>query len=190
LEAALNIHERWDTTHPDYIRYHQETIATDYRKVVTELERLVVLRFAELTKMSLPGLGYKLRRQITKGLVRRNEAIRKAIERYNTQAARLVPPRDPLTWKQIADTAFLGNFDVLKDMGIDVGTHPWTKTTRRTAATSYFKICRSREELTRLNVEIRRLLTSISDEETTTLNVITTLNNTNPALASEVKRQW
>jgi len=108
--------------------------------------------------------GYKLRRQISKALQRRSEAIKKALNRYNTQAARLTPPRSPLTWKEIVDFTFIGEFDLLRYSRADIRAELWVKPARREATTKYFKLSRAREELVRLNVEIRRLRTFISDE--------------------------
>jgi len=58
-------------------------------------------------------LGYKLRQQISKGLQRRSEAIRKAIHRYNVQATALTPPHPPVSWKDLTQHTILGEFDLL-----------------------------------------------------------------------------
>ena len=42
---------------------------------------------------------------------------------------------------------------------------PWTKPAIREAMKKYLRVCRAREELNRCNVEIRRVLTSIHDED-------------------------
>ncbi|KAG2737343.1 hypothetical protein P692DRAFT_201733361, partial [Suillus brevipes Sb2] len=51
---------------------------------------------------------------IGKALQRRSEAIRNAINKYNVQAVALNPPRAHISWKDIADYSFLGEFDVLR----------------------------------------------------------------------------
>ncbi|TFK59791.1 hypothetical protein BDN72DRAFT_905544 [Pluteus cervinus] len=190
LETSLNIQRRWTPEHLDYKRYHQENIATSYHKAVNELERLVVLRFSELAKLSVGGLGYKLRRQILKSMTKRSKTIQKCITRYNKEAARLVPPREMVTWKQIADINFLGNFDILRDVGLNFEVQPWAQSKRRNAATAYFKIRRSQEEIIRLNVEVRRLRTWIADEDSATRAAIAKLDATNPILASELSHRW
>lgn len=57
LEETLNISEQWMDSSPEYIKYHQEVILTSYRKAIDELERLVIMRLFELTKMSASGTG-------------------------------------------------------------------------------------------------------------------------------------
>ena len=81
--------------------------------------------------------GYKLRRQIGKALQRRSEAIRKALDRYNTQAARLDPPRPALSWKEIIDYTFIGEFDLLRHSRDDIRSTPWTQPARREATLKF-----------------------------------------------------
>jgi exonuclease VII small subunit len=129
LENGLNIQERWSTTSPEYQSFYQQIVQTNYEQALDELEHLVVMRLFELAKMSTSGtgiahlpaprdplnfkIGYKLRRQIGKALQRRSEAIKNALNRYNVQAAKLTPPRPSLSWKEIVDYSFLGEFDLL-----------------------------------------------------------------------------
>jgi hypothetical protein len=54
----------------------------------------------------------------------------------------------------------------------------------------YFKLCCAHEEVTRLNVEIHRLRTSIHDETIHTCGIISLLATTNPNLATELQRRW
>jgi len=138
----------------------------------------------------LTFLGYKLRRQIGRALQRRSEAIRNAINRYNTQAAKLTPPRPLLSWKEIVEYSFLGEFDALRHSTRDVRDQPWAQTARREAMVKYFKLCRAREEIVRLNVEIRRLLTSIHDETIHHNQTIKLLTQSNPHLTVELQLRW
>lgn len=207
LEATLEIRERWSESSPEYQTYHQENVLTNYRTALNELERLIVMRLSELIKISTSGTGfficcsfvysltfffsgYKLRRQITKALQRRSEAIRNAIKRYNTQAALLKPPRPLLTWKEVADYAFLGEFDLLRHSESNVLDHLWAQPARRAATVKYFKLQRAREEIECLNIEIRRLRTSIHDETIRTENVIASLKRSDPNLAQEIRHAW
>jgi hypothetical protein len=57
LESLLNISERWTEDSPDFQKFHQENLLTDYWKSIDELERLVVMRLFELTKLSASGTG-------------------------------------------------------------------------------------------------------------------------------------
>jgi hypothetical protein len=134
--------------------------------------------------------GYKLRTHIAKALKRRSEAIRKSLARYNEQAAKLKPPRPSLTWKEIVEYSFLGEFDLLRNSRSDVREELWTQPARREATVKFYKLCRAREELVQLNVEIPRLRTSIHDETLHTNKVISDLSLTNPALCSELHRRW
>lgn len=57
LETSLQITERWTPTSPEYQKFYQENVTTKYRATIDELERLVVMRLFELTKMSNSGTG-------------------------------------------------------------------------------------------------------------------------------------
>jgi hypothetical protein len=59
----------------------------------------------------------------------------------------------------------LGEFDLLRDGTTDLTSLPWTKEPVREAMRLYFGIKRAREEIKRLNVEIRRQVTYMFDEE-------------------------
>ncbi|KIL53806.1 hypothetical protein M378DRAFT_43826, partial [Amanita muscaria Koide BX008] len=190
LEDDLQIEERWTQATPDYKKFYQETVLTKYQRALDELERLVVMRLFELVKMSSSGTGYKLRRQIGKALQRRSEAVRNAINRYNIEAAKLTPPRPTLSWKDIVGYSFLGEFDALRLSSRGVQDQPWGLPAHREAMVKYFKLQRAREEVIRLNIEIRRLKTSIHDETTHTNKTIELLTQTNLDLAVELQLRW
>ena len=57
LERILNISDRWTAESPEYKRFHQENIKTKYQDAINHLERLVVMRLFELTKLSSSGTG-------------------------------------------------------------------------------------------------------------------------------------
>ena len=106
------------------------------------------------------------------------------------QAAKLTPPRPPLSWKDIVDYSFLAEFDLLRHSREDILHQPWVQIARREATVKYFKLCRAQEEVVRLNIEIRRLLTSIHDETAHTTQVISDLSLSNPPLARELQKRW
>jgi hypothetical protein len=110
-------------------------------------------------------LGYKLRRHISKALQVRSATIRNALERYNDAAKRMSPPRRQLSWDEVVDYAFLAEFDLLRDSREDIRLRPWAQPANRILMDEYFKIERAREEIDRLNIEIRRIITHIEDEE-------------------------
>jgi hypothetical protein len=123
-------------------------------------------------------------------LQRRSEAIKNTINRYNTQAAKLDPPRPPLSWKEIVNYTFIGEFNTLCHSQSEVYSQPWAQTAHHEATIKYFKLCRACEEVIRLNIEVRRLRTSIHDESIHTQKTISLLLMTNPDLAFELQHRW
>src|SRR5258708_5794985 len=106
------------------------------------------------------------------------------------QAAALNPPRLKLSWKDIAEYTFLGEFDLLRYSHTDIREADWTKPAYHEATTKHFKLLRAREEVSCLNLEICRPCIPIHDKETDTLKVIEDLQSSNPLLASELWQQW
>lgn len=84
--------------------------------------------------------------------------------KYNEAAAALNPPAPRLTWKKVVEYAVLADFDLLRDVRQDVREKPWASSTNRLLRDQYFKLERAHEEIDRLNIEIRRLITYIADE--------------------------
>lgn len=105
-----------------------------------------------------------MRKHIAKALQARSKAVKNAIERYNAAAIMLEPPMAQLDWEQVVDYAFLADFDILRDTRAEVQLRPWTRPSYRLAMDTYFKTLRAREEIHRLNIEIRRVVTWIPDE--------------------------
>jgi hypothetical protein len=151
-----------------------------FTDALNALELLIVERIFELTKVNRSGTGgcwkiktyktdiisaYKMRTHIAKALQARSVAIKNAISRYNTAAFALEPPAPSLTWDQVVEYAFLADFDFLRATDGELLNKPWSRPAYRLAMDSYFKILRAREEIVRLNIEIRRLVTWINDED-------------------------
>ncbi|KAG1735689.1 uncharacterized protein EDB91DRAFT_1056167 [Suillus paluster] len=143
MEIQLHIEEHWVIGGPEYIQFKEEAILGKYRTALNELERLVAMRLFELSKLSLLGTGYKLRQQIRKALQHRLEAIHNAINWYNTQAAALNLPCPKLSWKNIAEYSFLGEFNLLCHSRTDICKLDWTKPAHCEATTKYFKLLRA-----------------------------------------------
>ena len=135
-------------------------------------------------------LGYKLREKISKALRTRSGAIKTALQQYNDAAAKLNPPRDPLTWSTVLKAATVADFDLLRDMRTDIRSLPWTQPSRREATTYYFGIKRAREEIVRLNVEITRLLTFMFDTHTDYYCAVQRYIIEDPPLACSLSQQW
>ncbi|KAI5980632.1 hypothetical protein EDD15DRAFT_2152288, partial [Pisolithus albus] len=154
---------------------------------------LVVMHLFELSKLGMSGTGklfspvLVLHQQISKGLQRRSEAIRKVIMRYNIQAGVLNPPQPPISWKDIVQYTFLGEFDLLWHARDDVQERIWAKPAVREATAKFFKLCRAKEEITRLNVEIRHLQTAIHNKEVEVSQTITNLCCSDPLLAHKLQ---
>ncbi|KAJ7683509.1 hypothetical protein B0H14DRAFT_3535114 [Mycena olivaceomarginata] len=143
-----------------------------YRWALDELERLVVQRLMEMTKLSMSGVAYKLCDKIGKALKTRTDAIHRAVNTYNTVAAALNPPRDQLSFGQ--------------DTHNNICQLPWTHPARREAATLYFGILHGKEEIQRLNVEISHLLTFMIDEHVDYYRAIQDFHLTDPNLMREL----
>ncbi|KAF8200635.1 hypothetical protein K438DRAFT_1504905, partial [Mycena galopus ATCC 62051] len=161
-----------------------------YREAVTEVERLVVQRLFELTKLGMSGLAYNMREKISKALKTRSEAIHRALIRYNEAAVMLTPPRERLSFAQVIQTTSLAEFDILCDTQQDIRLLPWTQPARREAMVLHYGIKRAKEEICRLNVEITRLLTFLFDEHVDYYKAIASQLFVNPRLAAELQKCW
>ncbi|KAG1798652.1 uncharacterized protein HD556DRAFT_1430888 [Suillus plorans] len=190
FESQMGLIDHWSPTDPRRVAAQSRIINRRFHQAADDVERLVVMRLFELTKLQMSGLGYKLRTQISKALKTRATAIRHAVGRYNKYAAQLEPPRPALSWDQIAEFTFAGEFDLLCETDEQVHAKRWADPTNRQAATKYFDLQRSREEITRCNVEIVRLLTKMRDDELDHTAAIVALETHDPSLAAEVQRRW
>lgn len=127
--------------------------------------------------------GYKLRKHIAKALQTRSRTIRAALDRYNAAAAALDPPRRTLSWSEVIDFTFLADFDILRDPEGNAALRPWATPGARELMDTHFKIERAKEEIHRLNIEIRRLVTYIQDERVFLLAKEAEVRESNPQLA-------
>ncbi|TFY62236.1 hypothetical protein EVJ58_g3989 [Rhodofomes roseus] len=189
-EQELQIAVRWLPASDEYQEACQLLTLREYQRSLDELERLVVQRLFELTKAGMSGTGYKLREKISKALKARAEAIRKALKRYNDKAAKLNPPRPQLTWSEVVDMVNLADFDLLRETRDDIRKQPWAQYPNRRATNLHFNIKRAREEIERLNVEIRRLLTSMYDEHVDYHLAVQQASVSAPYLAHELRERW
>jgi hypothetical protein len=111
------------------------------------------------------------------------------MEKYNTLALHMVPPAPILHWKQIVDYGFLSEFELLKHpySHQDISEEPWAIPANREIAVKYFKIIGARTEIKRLNLEVRRLRTSVLDENAYLEHQVSHLMTLDPLLAHEVQ---
>lgn len=54
---GISVSERWTETTPEYQEYEKQGVKLKYKKAIDELERLVVMRLFELSKMNASGTG-------------------------------------------------------------------------------------------------------------------------------------
>ncbi|KAJ7017025.1 hypothetical protein C8F04DRAFT_935704, partial [Mycena alexandri] len=118
----------------------------------------------------------------------RSQAIRNALKTYNAAASSVSPKGRALTWSEVVEYAFLADFDLLRDPEKVGEVREWATPAARLLLDQYFRIERAWEEITRCNVEIRRLVTYIRDERALLVSVETDLRGTNPGLAWCVRR--
>ncbi|KAJ3817842.1 hypothetical protein F5880DRAFT_1626200 [Lentinula raphanica] len=164
METAMGINRRWEVTDREYIEGAELITTRKYRQALEHLHKLVVQRLFELHKMNLSNTGYKMRTHISHALQRRSNTIRSAVKAYNSAALALNPPRDTLDWSKVSHYAFLDQFNILSDTRHSVFEQPWARPVNRALMKQRRRIQHAREEITRCNVELRRLHTSIVDE--------------------------
>ncbi|KAF7968552.1 hypothetical protein HWV62_30137 [Athelia sp. TMB] len=165
LELRLNIPVRWTAQSAEYAETGCMVAMRGYQRALDTVEGLVVARIFELGSMNRAGMGYKRRQHMGEALTTRSTAIKNAVERYNTAALALDPPRETLNTQEVVEHAFLADFDLLRSSRQDIRERPWAVPMGRIAMDQYFKLSRAPEEITRCNIEIRRIITHLRDEE-------------------------
>jgi hypothetical protein len=184
LEVQMGITKRWTPETTEYADTARYICERRYHRALNKLQRLVTQRLFELHRLNLSGIGmylpfrnfiifellfeptgYKARTHLAKSLQTRCKTIRSATDAYNRAARSLNPPRPPLDWAQVSRYSFLEEFNLLRNTQRDITAMPWTKPAIRETIKKYLRVCRAREELERCNVEVRRVLTSIRDED-------------------------
>ncbi|KAK7051165.1 hypothetical protein VNI00_004665 [Paramarasmius palmivorus] len=187
-EDEYGIVEQWTSQSPEYLDAMQSSVHRRYRKAIEDLERLVVGRLLELTKLNMSGVGYKQRTKIASALRSRAQAIRRALGVYNDLA--VLVDRPTVTWDSIIDMVSLADFDLLKDSRLDLGKLIWAKPEHREAMRLHFSIRRAEEERVRLNVELKRLITFMLDDHADYWHAISFPHSTHsPDFIAELRRQ-
>jgi hypothetical protein len=202
LEQKLEIQTRWTPEDEEWQWAAGLVVNREYQGTLDNLEGLIVACIFELTRMNRAGTGksnsthnlddadfrqgYKMRKHIGKALQTRSSAIRTALDRYNTAARAMSPPRRTLEWDEVVEYAFLADFDLFCDVRQDISQRPWATPGDRHAMDMYFKMCRAKEEIRRLNIEICCFTTYLQDEERYLQCCIENLEPVNPAIAHQV----
>ena len=183
MEVKLAITTRWQPSSAEYINAVQYLGRRKYEKALDHLQKLVVQRLFELHRMNqsrngtlqcpkcliLSGftsiIGYQMRTHIAKALQKRSKAIQRAVKTYNTAASTLDPPRPTIDWNTVSHYKFLEEFPLLRNTSQDLTGKRWALPAVRETMKQWRRICRAHEEIIRCNIEVRRLHTSIVDEE-------------------------
>ncbi|KAJ6511099.1 hypothetical protein C8R45DRAFT_1089224 [Mycena sanguinolenta] len=147
LNLKMLLEVQWVNTDEEWEAAAELVAMRRYGRAVDTLELLVVKRILELTKMNQSGLSYKMRKHIAKALQVRFKAIQNALNRYNTAADALPPPRRKLTWQEVVDYIFLSNFDLLGDPDGNATICKWAEPATRQILDTYHKIHHAREEI-------------------------------------------
>ncbi|OBZ74357.1 hypothetical protein A0H81_05684 [Grifola frondosa] len=172
LEDELEIVDRWLPGMPEFEEMIVELRQRDYCLALDNLERLVVQRLLELTKLGMNGIGYKLR-----------EKIGKALWAFN-------PPRPELSWNDIVEMVSLADFDLLRNARQDIRELPWAQRANCDAMNTYFNVKRAWEEIACLNVEISCLFTWMVDEHVDFYCAIQGCYLVDAPLAYELSVRW
>jgi hypothetical protein len=98
----------------------------------------------------------------------------------------MVPPRPLLSWESVIAAVNLADFDLLRSTRQDIRKLEWAQPANREGMLMYFKIKRAKEEIIRLNVEIRRLLTFLYDDYVDHYRAVRANLMTDTTLAFEV----
>jgi hypothetical protein len=86
------------------------------------------------------------------------------VKTYNAAALELNPPRATLDWSKVSHYTFLEEFNLLADTRQDVRDKPWAQPAIRETMKQALRIKRAHEEIVECNRAIKRLHTSIRDE--------------------------
>jgi hypothetical protein len=182
LEDRLDIAARWMPGDEKW-----EAVATmvrrrRYQRALDHLQGLIISRMFELAKRNMSGTGnfcsahdgraltenetgYKLRKHIAKALQAHSKAVKNTIAKYNEIAESMTLPKPTLNWEEVVEYVFLSDFNLLREGREDIRGELWVQPAGRAAMDQHFKLLRVDEEIVRLNMEIRRLVTYMADEE-------------------------
>ncbi|KAF8515032.1 hypothetical protein BU17DRAFT_93915 [Hysterangium stoloniferum] len=188
MEEHLDISERWTITSAQYQDVLKYMDQREFQLAIDKLEGLVVQRLFELTKANVSETGYKMRVQIAKAIKTRSKAIQRALITYNDLAVKMIPPHPKLTWAEIVEYSTIAEFELLR-IGAweDIRNLEWAKAYNCEATRCHLKILRAKEEIQRLDIEVRRLATWIDDEIGLFSSTLEQLKHTDILLFGAVK---
>ena len=181
IEQSWGI-ERWKPEDHLYQKALEYIATRRYQRALGKLQCLVIQHLFELHKLNLAQTGmlvpknpskwhtnltagYKARTYLAKNLQRRCRAIRNAVNEYNAAARAMEPPRPAVDWERVSHYTFIEEFSLLQDTRNDLSQKAWARPEVRETMRMARRLDRAHEEITNANREIRRLHTSIRDEE-------------------------
>ena len=124
---------------------------------------------------------------MAKSLQTRSKTIRKAIQEYNKAAAAMSPPRLALDWSDVSHYGLMEQYAILKANNTDVSAKQWAQPLYREILKCRRRIARAQEEVSRCNVEVRRLHTGIYDDAVHFKSVVRKLKEGNSPMYEAVK---
>ncbi|KAF7304501.1 hypothetical protein HMN09_00852700 [Mycena chlorophos] len=166
LESRLEIEERWTPSHPLWEPTLKQFQELSFRKAGDRVEFVMVQHFMELQKTHQSGTSYDHRKHIAKSIAVRSKSAHVAVDAYNTLAAQQVPPKPLINWNDISKQNFLSDFTLLRESDSQILERPWARPVNRQLMDDYFRLVRAKEEIQRLDIEIKRTVTFIRDEGT------------------------
>ncbi|KAG1802335.1 hypothetical protein EV424DRAFT_1474690 [Suillus variegatus] len=117
----------------------------------------------------------------------RHLQVQITLDKYNKLAVSQNPQQPTLRYSEVMSYAALSEFKILKCSRYDILAKPWSNGTHCKMANKYFKIICAQEEITRLNVEIRRLQAWVDTEDSDIEWMATELDSTDTLLAAELQ---
>ncbi|KAK7031920.1 hypothetical protein R3P38DRAFT_3313830 [Favolaschia claudopus] len=174
LEVQMGIVNRWTEGDPEW-----KNAAELWQ--IKSTEEHIDFRWQQVA-------AYKIRTHIAKAMQVRSKALRNAVSKYNRAAAALTPPGRSLKEEDIIEHGFLAEFDILRDIRGHIVSHAWATPAARTLLDSYHKLKRAKEEIQRLNIEIKRFVTYMDDEKELLLKTRREVEQGNPVLAFFIRR--
>ena len=106
---------------------------------------------------------------------------------FNEAAQRL--SRETLDVQLVLSYASLGEFDLLRGSHRNILDKPWTCRAERDSMHMYFKLQRAKEELVRVQVEMRRLHVHVIESEAHQRALLDDLRGQDPLLAHQLQRR-
>ncbi|KAF8317233.1 uncharacterized protein EI90DRAFT_3021378 [Cantharellus anzutake] len=185
LEAMSSLALPWLENCPQCQEAIQLCNERKYHRLLDDLEHRAISRWFELEKMGLPKTDYKTHQHISQLVGKRSRTLHSTLEKYNTAAAAMMPPKPSLTWDDITHPDFPSTVELLWGRD-DIRSCEWTQEHFHAATRAWARLQRAKEELVTIGVETCRILTSMRDEELQLKITIEAVAASNPTLASYI----